>query len=71
MVCFTGAMRPERFKDSDAAFNFGGAVNATSLLSAGRVAVCMGGRVVDAEFATRGPDGHFQDTRNNAPSQAS
>jgi hypothetical protein len=58
-------MRPERFKDSDAAFNFGGAVGATACVSPGRVAVCMGGRVVDAEFATRGPGGHFQDTRDS------
>ena len=29
-VCFTGAMRPEKFKDSDAAFNLGGAVAAAA-----------------------------------------
>ena len=67
-VVFTGAMRPERFKDSDAPFNVGGAVAAASVLPAGSVAVCMGGRVIDSRRCVRGPDGHFLDS--GAPRRA-
>ena len=63
-VVFTGAMRPERFRQSDAAFNLGGAVAATSLIPTGTVAVCMGGAVVDSRFCRRDEQSHrFVDTR--------
>lgn len=52
-VAFTGAMKPERFKDSDATFNLGTAVAATGLLPAGSVVVAMGGRIVDAAKCSR------------------
>ena len=52
-VVFCGAMKPERFKDSDAAFNLGGAVAAAGVLPPGSVAVCMGGRVFDCDDAWR------------------
>ena len=53
VVVFTGAMKPERFKDSDAIFNVGMAVGATSILTAGSVAIAMGGGVVQADRCTR------------------
>ena len=63
-VCFTGAMRPEKFKDSDAAFNLGGAVAAAGLLPPGSVAICMGGAVIESRFCQRDARTHrFVDTR--------
>ena len=59
-VAFTGAMKPERFKDSDAMFNLGGAVSATSCIAAGSVVVCMGGNVIPATECVRDTStGHF------------
>jgi len=58
-VAFTGAMKPERFKDSDAHFNLGMAVAATSLQKPGTVVVCMGGRAIDCSKASRTADGFF------------
>ena len=52
-VVVTGAMKPERFKDSDAAFNFGTAVGATALLPNGSVALAMGGQVIDCKRVVR------------------
>jgi L-asparaginase len=55
-VAFTGAMKPERFKDSDASFNMGAAVAATSSVPAspaGSVVVCMGGNVIDCMSCKR------------------
>ena len=52
-IAFTGAMKPERFKDSDAPFNLGTAVGATAVLPAGSVVVVMGGNVIDAEGCHR------------------
>ena len=52
-VAFVGAMKPERFKDSDAGFNLGVAVGATALLSPGRVVVTMGGDVRDCGAVER------------------
>eukprot|EP00967_Tisochrysis_lutea_P150958 scaffold292847_cov35-Tisochrysis_lutea.AAC.2 len=54
-VIFTGAMRPERFQDSDAAFNLGGAVAASNMLPLGSVAICMGGSIFAAERCRRDP----------------
>ena len=60
-VVFTGALKPEHFKDSDAAFNLGGAIAATGCLPPGSVAICMGGMVIPAPLAERCPDtGRFQ-----------
>ena len=72
VLAFTGAMKPERFKDSDASFNVGAAVGVTDVLPAGSVVVVMGGRAihcsrcerdlqtglfVDSGAATARPDG--------------
>ena len=52
-------MKPERFVDSDAAFNIGAAIGALNVLGAG-VYVCMGGRVMEATRAQRdGRTGKF------------
>mmetsp|Transcript_17926 Transcript_17926/g.41137 ORF Transcript_17926/g.41137 Transcript_17926/m.41137 type:complete len:206 (-) Transcript_17926:36-653(-) len=45
-VLITGAMRPERFSNSDADFNLGMAVGAIQLLPPGFVGICMHGRVL-------------------------
>ena len=59
VVVVTGAMKPERFVDSDAAFNIGAAVGALNVLGAG-VFVCMNGRIFDAMRAGRdGRTGKF------------
>ena len=59
VVVVTGAMKPERFVDSDASFNIGAAVGALNVLGAG-VYVCMNGRIFDAMRAGRdGRTGKF------------
>ena len=58
VVVITGALKPERFQDSDAAFNIGGAVVATSSMTPG-VYVCMSGRIIEAKVATRDAQGNF------------
>eukprot|EP00536_Pseudo-nitzschia_multiseries_P007561 jgi/Psemu1/195897/e_gw1.179.13.1 len=45
-VVITGAMRPERFSNSDADFNLGMAVAAVQLLPPGFVGICMHGRIL-------------------------
>jgi len=55
-IVFTGALRPERFVDSDAAFNVGGAVVAATLLPPG-VYVSMHGRVFQANQCRRNTAG--------------
>jgi L-asparaginase len=52
VVIFTGAERPETFRDSDAHFNIGVAVGAINVLWGG-VYVVMNGRVVEAGRAAR------------------
>uniref|UniRef100_A0A7S2EFV4 L-asparaginase N-terminal domain-containing protein n=1 Tax=Trieres chinensis TaxID=1514140 RepID=A0A7S2EFV4_TRICV len=52
-IAFTGAMKPERFKDSDADFNLGAAVAVTSICSKGSVIICMGGMVVSCQECFR------------------
>ncbi len=44
VIIFTGAIKPEKFSDSDASFNVGAAVGATNVLSKG-VYIVMNGRV--------------------------
>ena len=51
-IVFTGAFRPERLKDSDAAFNVGCAIGALNVLQRG-VFVCMNGRVLSSERCRR------------------
>eukprot|EP00579_Thalassiosira_antarctica_P016958 CAMPEP_0201940796 /NCGR_PEP_ID=MMETSP0903-20130614/45848_1 /ASSEMBLY_ACC=CAM_ASM_000552 /TAXON_ID=420261 /ORGANISM="Thalassiosira antarctica, Strain CCMP982" /LENGTH=70 /DNA_ID=CAMNT_0048482683 /DNA_START=56 /DNA_END=264 /DNA_ORIENTATION=- len=52
-IAFTGATKPERFIDSDASFNVGLAVGATSVCSPGSVVICMNGNIVPAEKCVR------------------
>lgn len=52
VIAFTGSMKPERFKDSDAAFNIGGACAVTDLLPRG-VVVVMGGCAMPADRCVR------------------
>ena len=53
MVVCTGAMKPERFKDSDADFNIGGSIVALRMLppsittETSSVFICMGGNLID------------------------
>jgi L-asparaginase len=44
-IVLTGAMKPEKFSDSDASFNVGAAVGALNVLSSG-VYIAMSGRVL-------------------------
>ncbi|EJK77866.1 hypothetical protein THAOC_00271 [Thalassiosira oceanica] len=60
VVAFTGATKPERFKDSDASFNLGAAVSATSFCPPGSVVICMNGNVTRAREAHRRDDGIFK-----------
>ena len=43
-IIITGAMRPEKFSDSDASFNLGSAIGAANLLKEG-VYIAMNGRI--------------------------
>eukprot|EP00567_Pseudictyota_dubia_P007416 CAMPEP_0197436988 /NCGR_PEP_ID=MMETSP1175-20131217/4311_1 /TAXON_ID=1003142 /ORGANISM="Triceratium dubium, Strain CCMP147" /LENGTH=156 /DNA_ID=CAMNT_0042966397 /DNA_START=38 /DNA_END=504 /DNA_ORIENTATION=+ len=51
-VVITGAMRPERFSNSDADINLGMAIAAVQTLDQG-VYICMHGRVIPAEKVDR------------------
>lgn len=51
-VILTGAMRPERFKDSDADFNAGTAIGAIGNIPCG-VFIAMNGEVIPADEAKR------------------
>ena len=53
VVVFTGATKPAKFHDSDAAFNIGAAVAATSTGSLGDVLICMNGNCIPASSCTR------------------
>lgn len=58
VVVVTGAMRPERFTNSDAHFNLGCAVGSLGLLAPGAY-VSMGGRVHPCHQVARDGDGKF------------
>jgi L-asparaginase len=53
-IVLTGAMRPEKFSDSDAPFNIGLAVGAVSTLPCG-VYIAMHGKVHPFDVCTRNP----------------
>ena len=53
VIAFTGATKPERFIDSDASFNVGCAVAATSACLPGSIVICMNGNVIPAESCVR------------------
>ena len=52
VIIFTGAMKPQKMIDSDAAFNVGCAIGAANVSPPG-VYVCMNGRVFDCERVAR------------------
>lgn len=56
VIAFTGATKPERFVDSDASFNVGCAIGATSCYSRLAVLICMNGNVIHAEDCIRDED---------------
>ena len=51
-IVLTGAVKPERFKDSDAEFNLGVAIGAVNELNSG-VYIAMNGRIVPADKIQR------------------
>ena len=51
-IIITGSMRPEKFSDSDAAFNIGVAIGALNSLETG-IYIAMNGRVYPAEKCER------------------
>lgn len=53
VIAFTGATKPERFVDSDASFNLGSAIAATSCCSPGSLVICMNGNVLPADKCIR------------------
>ena len=57
-IIITGAMRPEKFSDSDASFNIGMAVGAIGTLSDG-IYIAMHGRVISWEECIRNENGQF------------
>ncbi len=54
VIVLTGATRPERFSDSDAAFNVGTAVGAVNVLEPG-VYIAMNGRIYAWDCVKRDP----------------
>jgi len=55
LIVFTGAMKPEKFTDSDAPLNLGVALGAISLLKEG-VFIAMNGRVYPVDEVARNPE---------------
>jgi L-asparaginase len=66
VIVLTGAMRPERFSNSDAAFNVGVAIGAAQSLAAG-VYVAMHGQVHRWEEVTRNSSGQFVAGERRSP----
>jgi L-asparaginase len=59
-IAFTGATKPERFVDSDAAFNLGSAIAVTAHQNDGvSVLICMNGNVAPADKCSRLENGVF------------
>ncbi len=63
IVVVTGAMKPARFRDSDAVFNIGVAVGAVLSLPPG-VYLAMGGRVLDPRKAYKNREKHRFEERS-------
>jgi L-asparaginase len=61
-IILTGAIKPERFKDSDAEFNIGAAIGAISVIQAG-LYIAMNGRIFEYDKVSRDETtGKFVDT---------
>lgn len=58
-IMTTGSLRPERFKDSDAAFNVGLAMGALSTMNRPGVVIAMSGRVLPHDIVARDKMGRF------------
>ena len=59
-IAFTGATKPERFVDSDAGFNLGSAISATSRnIEQFSVLICMNGNIAPADKCARLENGVF------------
>jgi len=54
-IVLTGAYRPERFSNSDAAFNIGVAVGAVNIIDSGTF-VAMNGKVMNPEHCVKNPE---------------
>jgi L-asparaginase len=64
-IVFTGATKPERFVDSDAAFNLGSAISVTAVDHKGiSVMICMNGNVIPADECGRHENGVFSHVNN-------
>jgi L-asparaginase len=64
-IAFTGATKPERFVDSDAAFNLGSAISLTAVHHKGiSVMICMNGNVAPADQCGRHENGVFSRVSN-------
>ena len=57
-IVITGSSRPERFSDSDAAFNIGTAIGAVQTLPSG-VYIAMSGRIYDWDKCQKAVSGQF------------
>jgi L-asparaginase len=67
MIILTGAMKPEKFSDSDAAFNVGTAIGALNVLDKG-VYIAMNGRVYPWNKVERNREtGHFVEKQSTRP----
>eukprot|EP00656_Telonema_subtile_P015389 TRINITY_DN18050_c0_g1_i1.p1 TRINITY_DN18050_c0_g1~~TRINITY_DN18050_c0_g1_i1.p1 ORF type:complete len:219 (-),score=36.94 TRINITY_DN18050_c0_g1_i1:104-760(-) len=58
VIMFTGALKPAKFRGSDASFNVGCAVGALGCAAPG-VYIAMSGTVLQCHEAARNPEGHF------------
>lgn len=60
VIIFTGALKPESFKNSDADFNLGTAIGAVQSLKETGVYIAMNGRILKWNKCRRHPiTGHF------------
>ena len=57
-IILTGAIKPERFKDSDAEFNIGAAIGAISVIQSG-LYIAMNGRIFEYDKVSRDVTGKF------------
>eukprot|EP00118_Oscarella_pearsei_P006810 m.31639 g.31639 ORF g.31639 m.31639 type:complete len:165 (+) comp31522_c0_seq2:515-1009(+) len=56
VIIFTGAMKPERFRDSDAHFNVGVAIGAIQVMEKCGAYVAMNGKIFHASAVKRNPN---------------
>ncbi|MFY0591609.1 asparaginase domain-containing protein [Roseivirga sp.] len=61
-IIFTGAYLPERFKESDAAFNIGNAIGSVNVLSEGTF-IAMNGKLMSPETCYKNPESGLFETK--------